>query len=188
MNICIFFVLFDSPRLLYMMRLVLCYLIKEVRTKISIFVNTFLSLFIEWILIFILILIDVSMSIQSTYSSKLTANSHIYSRTGCGLSNYYYEAIEIYVSETGDYSITINSTFNTCGYIYNNSFDVFNLTKNLIVEDDNSGYEKQFEFVKTLQINIIYILIVTTYVPRNLGNFSLLIIGSKHVSFNRISK
>lgn len=130
------------------------------------------------------------MSIQSTYySSELTSDSQNYSRTGCWTLEYYYEAIEINVSETGGYSIISNSTMNTYGYIYENNFDVFNLTKNLIAEDDESGCDDhQFKLTKQLRVETRYILIVTTFDPNRFETFSVVVIGPKNVSFNRISE
>ena len=129
------------------------------------------------------------MSIQSTYySSKLTPDNQYYSRTGCWTLEYYYEAIEINVSETGDYSISSSSTIDTYGYIYENNFDVFNLTKNLIAENDDNGCDGQFKLTKQLRVETRYILIAETYFPNRSRPFSVLVIGPKNVSFNRISE
>ena len=129
------------------------------------------------------------MSIQSTYySSKLTPDSQKYSRTGCSALEYYYEAIEINVSETGDYSISSNSIMDTYGFIYENNFDVFNLTKNLIGTNDDNGCDGQFKLTKQLRVKTRYILIVTTYYRNKFGPFSVVVMGPKNVSINRISE
>ena len=129
------------------------------------------------------------MSIQSTYySSKLTPDSQKYSRTGCSALEYFYEAIEINVSETSDYSISSNSIMDTYGFIYENNFDVFNLTKNLIETNDDNGCDGQFKLTKQLRIETRYILIVTTFDPNRFETFSVVVIGSKNVSINRISE
>jgi hypothetical protein len=132
--------------------------------------------------------IDASSGIESTYSSELTTNSQMYSRTSCVLMGYYYEAVELNVTESGYYSIMSNSTINTYGYIYNNSFDTFNPTMNLVKEDDNSGCDGQFKFMIQLQKNTSYTLVVTTYSENVTGVFWVVIYGPNNVSFTRISK
>ena len=128
------------------------------------------------------------MAIQSIYSSQLTADSQNYSRTGCWALEYYYEAIEINVSETSDYGI-ISNTMAIYGFMYENNYDVFNLTNNLIGTNyADNGYYSQFKLTKQLRVETRYILIVTTYFPNRSGPFSVLAIGPKSVSFNRISE
>lgn len=136
---------------------------------------------------FLFNLIDELPKIQSIYSSELTANSPIYSRTSCQSFNYY-KVIELNVIETGLYTITTNSTVDTYGFIYENNFDVFNPWTNFISENDNSGCDYQFEITTHLQINTTYVLVVITHDENVKGTFSVLVTGPNNVSFSVISE
>lgn len=92
------------------------------------------------------------------------------------------------VTETGRYSLGTNSTIDTYGYIYKNRFDPADPFVNLISEDDQSYRNNQFKIVTSLQINITYILVVTTYSPNVTGMFTVIVIGPNNVKFNHISK
>jgi len=122
------------------------------------------------------------------YSSELNASSPTYARTGCLEGNYFYEAVEVKVVETGNYSLGTNSTMDTYGYIYKNSFDPTFVTVNLLLEDDQSYRNDQFKLIIPLQVNTTYILVVTTYSLNVTGMFSVLVSGPNNVSLNRISK
>lgn len=133
-------------------------------------------------------LVDNSLDVQSMYSSELTLSGPTYSRTGCFEGRYFYEAIEVKVVKTGNYSLGTNSTMDTYGYIYKNDFNSFHPFMNLLLEDDQSYRNDQFKLVTRLQINITYILVVTTYFPSVTGVFSVLVIGPNNVILNRISE
>jgi len=122
------------------------------------------------------------------YSSALTASSQIYSKTGCDLSNYYYEAMQVKVIHTGSYSFSSNSTFDTHGYIYNNNFDPFNPDRNLYAQSGNRCPNGQFGIITYLQMNTIYILIVTTSSPDMTGPFSIFVSGPNNVILNRMGE
>jgi hypothetical protein len=128
------------------------------------------------------------MDIQAVYSSELTVNDQIYARTRCGSVNYYYEAIEINVIDTGYYILVSDSTIDTYGSIYENRFSVFNSRMRLLLQDDNSGCSSQFKMLTLLQVNITYILVVTTSFPNVTGTFSVLVFGSKNVSIHNSSE
>ncbi|CAF1343589.1 unnamed protein product, partial [Adineta steineri] len=81
---------------------------------------------------------DNSSNGQLVYSSMLTRNHPTYSRTGCNLSNYYYEAIQVNVNESRYYSLSSSSSIDTYGYIYTKNFYPFDPSINLILENDNS--------------------------------------------------
>ncbi len=114
-------------------------------------------------------------------------NGQIYARARCGSANYYYEAIEVNVIETGYYIIISNSTIDVDGFIYKNNFDVFNSRMNLILNDANSGCNQQFKILIRLQMNTTYILVVTTSYTNVTGAFSVLVFGPSNVSMNHIS-
>ncbi len=131
--------------------------------------------------------IDASLGKQAIYSSELGVNSQTYPRT-CGRVNYYYEAVEINVIETGYYIILSNSTIDTYGVIYENNFDVFRTGMNFILEDDKSGCNDQFKILTLLAVNTTYILVVTTSKRNMTGTFSVIVFGPKNVSMNHIGE
>ncbi|CAF1290215.1 unnamed protein product [Adineta ricciae] len=130
---------------------------------------------------------NIPLVVQSKYLSELTGNSLIYSPTGCGFLNHYFEALELHVIETGDYTITSQSVGYPEGSLYENNFDVFNPKLNLI-ELHNEKYEcyNEPQFVTRLLANNKYILVVTTLHKGLEIRFSVLVTGPKKVTFKRI--
>jgi hypothetical protein len=110
--------------------------------------------------------------------------------TGCGASNYHYEAIQLDVVETGCYNLISNNTIATHGYIYKDNFNPINPTINILLQNDRHyrGRDDQFEFQTYLLINTTYILVVTTFDPGVTGVFSVLVTGPNSVSFNYIGE
>lgn len=129
-----------------------------------------------------------SSVIESTYSSELIENSEMFARLTNGPSNYYYEAIQVNVFESGCYNLISNSTMDTYGYIYRNYFNPLIPTDNLLVKNDRSFRSNQFELIIRLQYDTEHILVLTTNDENVTETFWLLVTGPKNVSFNRISK
>ncbi|CAF3536877.1 unnamed protein product [Adineta steineri] len=130
--------------------------------------------------------INVSWSIQRIYSSELPINDQVYPRSGCQLFNYYYDAVEINVIESGYYIFTSNSIMNTYGFIYENNFDVFQYKKNLIFEDNINGCNNQFKISIQLHTDTTYVFVVTTSYPNVTGNYSLLVYGPNNITLHPI--
>ena len=122
----------------------------------------------------------------SMYLSELTADSQTYSRD-CRISNYYYETIQVNVNETAYYSIESNSSVDTFGYIYEDSFNPFNPSENLLSQS-NDQCNDQFKLVTNLQVSSTYVLVVTTFGPNVTGEISIIVSGPNNVSFNPISE
>jgi hypothetical protein len=120
------------------------------------------------------------------YLSALTTSSQKYARTGCNDANYYYEAIEVKVIDSGMYSFRSNSLITTYGYIYNDTFTPFDPIVNLHSEAYERCFNGQFKLTIVLQANITYTLVVTTYSSNVTGAFSIIVSGLNYVSFNRI--
>ncbi len=89
----------------------------------------------------------------------LNANSSTYIRTGCGIPNHYYEAIQVNVDETGYYTLTSKSRIgmNIYGYLYTDNFIPNNPSMNLLLEDIYSCDNSQFKLTTYLQSNTNYI-------------------------------
>jgi hypothetical protein len=92
------------------------------------------------------------------------------------------------VIATGFYHISSQSIIDTYGYIYQDSFDPFNPSVNLILENDQSCPDEQFKLTVNLQVDIKYILVVTTALPDVTGEFSILVSGPTNFSLEHISK
>ena len=71
----------------------------------------------------------------------------------------------------------------TCGYIYNNSFDPIFPIQNLLWSDDDGGGNWQFMFKIPLQTVAEYILVATTHYHENTGTFSIIATGPGPVTF-----
>ena len=127
------------------------------------------------------------LGIQSTYASVLTKDTQTYSRV-CGRTNYHYETIQMNVQENSTYRFDSNSTIITYGYIYEHSFDPFNPTENLLTQSNYSCGGYHFQLATYLQVNKIYILVVTTFEPNVQGAFSVFVYGPNNASQNRISE
>jgi hypothetical protein len=122
---------------------------------------------------------------QSQYSSTLTTSSQAYCQYDtCPGSNYYFEAIYINVATTGYYIIVSNSTMNTVGYIYNDSFNPIFPSLNLLAADSYDGGNSQFRFLMTLQAMTNYILVVTTSGQNATGSFTIIGTGLTSMSFS----
>ncbi len=122
------------------------------------------------------------------YSSALTTSSQKYGRSECQPSNYYYEAIEVKVIDTGYYGLSSKSTIDIYNYIYKNTFIPFKPTENLLSVDTGSCANGRLKLTTVLQANTTYILVVTTYSPNVMGAFSIIVFGPNNVSLNRISE
>jgi hypothetical protein len=112
----------------------------------------------------------------------------MFARTGCELPNYYYEAIQVDVVESGYYNLISNSLIDTYGYMYKEYFNPMIPTNNLLLQNDRSFCSNQFKFVTSLEVNTMYVLVVTTFDPSVTGMFSVIVTGPNNVSLNRISE
>jgi hypothetical protein len=101
--------------------------------------------------------------------------------------DYYYEAILMNVSKASDFTIISQSSINTYGYLYENSFDPFDTSLNLLMEDDNSGSNDQFKLTAFLRPSTIYVLIVTTFSPHVMGKFSIIVSGTSIITLTCVS-
>ncbi len=96
---------------------------------------------------------------------------------------YYYEAIMISVPETGYYWIGSDSSINTFGYLYSNSFNPLNIEENLVTGDDDKADDLQFLILHKFDSTKKYVLVVTTHDQLVLGPFSIISAGPKEVTF-----
>ncbi|CAF3746296.1 unnamed protein product [Adineta steineri] len=125
--------------------------------------------------------------IQSNYTSVLTTNNPMTCRqVSCLATYFYYEAIKINVSVAGNYTIVSSSSIDTYGFLFNNSFDPLNPIRNLLLYDDDSGGNQQFELTYFLQPLVNYVVVTSTYIQYQTGTFSLIATGPGVINFTRI--
>ena len=79
-----------------------------------------------------------------------------------------------------------NNNIHLYGYIYKDYFDALKPFENLLLQHDGSCNDGEFKLIVQLQINVRYVLVVTTYRPNTLGNFSIFISGPNNISFSHI--
>lgn len=130
----------------------------------------------------------MSASVQSKYSSALTSNHPIYSPDHYKVANHYYEAVKLTVSNSDCYTFISTSDVNTIGYIYNDDFDVAEPNSNWLVHHQSNENGTQFNFTVQLETVMKYVLVVSSYLPNEIGNFSIIVSGISKVNFSRISK
>ena len=99
----------------------------------------------------------------------------------------YYEAIKINVYTSGNYSIRSNSSLDTFGYLYIDTFDPTFTSSNLLQFNDDGAGSGQFLLSSVLQTMIDYILVATTYPASSTGPFSVIVQGPAAVSLTLIN-
>ncbi|CAF1486150.1 unnamed protein product, partial [Adineta steineri] len=124
--------------------------------------------------------------VQKTYSSLLTNNNQMYYRD-CQKENFYYESIQVKVNKNGYYSFRGSGGIDPYGSIYNNKFNPLDPSENLLGQDYDGGFDIQFKLNIHLNVDMIYVLVVTTYESKEIGEFSIDVLGENEVFLDRLS-
>jgi len=132
---------------------------------------------------------------EVVYSSELNMQSEVYCRDRCSTADYdydfdddyYYETILINVSKVADVTIISQSRINTYGYLYEKSFDPFNTSVNLLMEDNDNAENEQFILTALLRPSTIYVLVVTSFSPSVMGRFSIIASSTSFMNLTRVS-
>ena len=126
--------------------------------------------------------------IPATYSSELTENHALYKRYPGAQPLYFYEAIQVIISAPDLVGFVSNSTADIYAYFYNGRFDPWYPLLNLLAEDDDgAGYNNQFSLNYSLNVNQIYVLVITTFNINETGPFTVTAYSSSgYVHFARI--
>ena len=127
--------------------------------------------------LFQICLVKSSATETSIYSGSLTSSSPMFTRPEIFLGYYYYQANQVAIACSGNYSFISNSSVNMYGYLYLDSFDPSNPAKNLISSDGGSAIDRQFRLSVHLIKEFVYLLIVTTYNHYVTAGFSVIISG-----------
>ena len=127
----------------------------------------------------------IHLANTTSYTSTLTASSSTYSRTGFA-PGFFFEALRVTVSVTGEYDIRSISNIDAYGSLYRSAFNPSNPMGNLVIQDDSGGGRGQFRITATLQAGVTYILVFTTYAPNEQGPFTVSVTGPTRVGLARI--
>jgi hypothetical protein len=124
----------------------------------------------------------------ASYEGALTTSSQIFYRPQSLTNDYhYFQAIQVTVSVNGIYIFDSNSTADTRGYFYQNSFDPSVPTTNLVTDNDDGGGMLQFRIRVNLQAGTTYILVVTTHRQYVTGTFSVSAAGPSIATLTAIT-
>lgn len=127
-------------------------------------------------------------NVQSNYLSALTQSSQLYSFDSSTIANRYYEVIQLAVSKSGCYHFIIKSYMHIIAYIYNNTFNALDLNSDLLAYHNGNETNTQIYFTLQLNITTTYMLVISTYFPTMIGNFSIHVYGPDQVHMNATSK
>ncbi len=88
------------------------------------------------------------------------------------------------VFTAGLYSFTSNSSMDTYGYFYNNSFNPSYPSQDFIASNDDGSGGQQFEIKVYLGSGCTYVLVVTTFSVKVTGSFLVAVLGPASVGLN----
>lgn len=97
---------------------------------------------------------------------------------------YYFDAAQVHVVVAGNYCFTTNSSMDTVGYLYIDSFTPAKMSRNLLLMDNDGGTQQQFKITQMLQRGSTYILVVTTKLPATRGIFTIIDQGPTNVMYS----
>ncbi|CAF3704777.1 unnamed protein product [Adineta steineri] len=130
--------------------------------------------------------LSTPVNIQFNYSLELTNDNPTYYRD-CQVPQCHYETLQIQVNTTGLYVLWSENNINAYGYIYKNDFNPLKPSENLLLSHGGECNDGQFKLIMDLEIDTLYILVVTTRDPRTIGNFSVIISGPNNISLTPFS-
>ncbi|CAF4097954.1 unnamed protein product [Adineta steineri] len=105
----------------------------------------------------------------------------------CKKENFYYESIQVKVIKSGYYTFRVSGAIDPYGSIYNNKFNPLDPMDNLLNQDYARNSDIQLKLDIYLDADIIYVLVMTTFDSKEVGEFSINISGRNEVNFERLS-
>ncbi|CAF1459338.1 unnamed protein product [Adineta ricciae] len=122
--------------------------------------------------------------VTSVYNGMLTSSNPQYFRLNGSASTYYYDVIKVIVPSAGQYVIYGSSSrIDTYGYIYHDPFNPASTSTNFISANDDGAFNSQFNFTINFPSYYVVHLVVTTFYPGVLGNYSVIANGPAAVTF-----
>ncbi|CAF1152441.1 unnamed protein product [Adineta steineri] len=91
------------------------------------------------------------------------------------------------VNKSGYYNFRGIGAIDPYGSIYNNKFNPLDPSENLLDKDYAHYSDMQFKLDIHLDVDIIYVLVMTTFESKDTGDFSINVSGENEVIFNRLS-
>lgn len=141
-----------------------------------------------------LFLLANSSLVSSSYTSALTDESPTFCRDFiCDTSGFilntpcYFDTIQLNITVTGLYTIVSDSSLDTLGCLYNGSYEPTYYFINMIAIDDDSDANSQFRITIQLSAGGTYILLFTTHLPMQTGEFSVAVVGPGPVGLTKIN-
>ncbi len=92
------------------------------------------------------------------------------------------------MNTSGYYSFHSQSTMDAYGFIYKNTFNPLNPAENLLQAEDDGGSDFQFRLNIDLRGGMTYVLVMTTYLSKETGAFSIFVLGANKVILQRLSE
>jgi len=120
------------------------------------------------------------------FAGALTSVSPTYTRHG-GSGSFFYQAIEVRVPVTGEYTFTASGSIDTFGYLYQGNFYPSYPEYNIVEHDDDSAGNSQFKITATLRSDLRYILVFTTFNQLETTSFNVAASGPGSPSLAAIS-
>ena len=123
-----------------------------------------------------------SFAYSVTVAGVLNSDSVVFIRPNGYGAGYYLQAYSFMVSTDGLYSFTTNSSIDTYGLLYDDTFNTSMSSANLMEYDDDSGIGYQFKITTLLESSKTYTLVVTTHGSFVNGSYSLIASGPVQLS------
>ncbi len=92
------------------------------------------------------------------------------------------------VNTSGYYSFRSYSDIDAYGFIYKYTFNPLNPSENLLYAEDDSWSDLHFRLNIRLSGGMTYVLVMTTYLSKETGAFSIVALGANKVVLERLSK
>ncbi|CAF0983577.1 unnamed protein product [Adineta steineri] len=124
--------------------------------------------------------------LQKTYSSSLASSNQMYHRN-CQKENFYYDSIQLKVIKSGTYKFRGSGSIDPYGSIYKIKFNPLDPSENLLHQDYSHDPDMQFKLDLHLAVDMTYILVVTTFDSKEIGEFSIAVFGENEVILERLS-
>ena len=112
----------------------------------------------------------------------------MYSRGQCQSSDYYYQALEVEVTTSAVYRFISESTIYMYGYLYRDTFNRVEPSRNLLLENGQICPESKLWLNTSLSEKTTYILVATTDVPARTGTFVIHAFGVANITFSLLGE
>jgi hypothetical protein len=125
---------------------------------------------------------------NTTASSSWSTDSPSYRRYGALSTTYYYDRFQVTASTAGVYTFFSTGNIASCGYLYSGSFARYSPSANLMTFDDGLAGNRQFRFTFSMEADVSYSLVATTYYGRATGDYTLVVSGIAPVALVQTSE